>query len=205
MLLDTYNTLIAVLTIVLMAISLFFTILLIKFKPSTEKMYVKPETRETYKKTEDIEQMEETKTTLKLEKTARTRKKPRSTPHVKGCRHYVGYLERLSVSSFPYECLACPKMGTCMGERKEERKKGLERSAIDMSEYAISARIDTTIQKAKRAPWKDWRGKSEQAIRAEEVPELYELLKELGGKIKHENWEYHRYEKPLNMVVRTRA
>lgn len=67
---------------------------------------------------------------------------------------------------------------------------------IDMSEYRISTRIATTIDKTKNASWKNWRGKNEQAIRAEQVPELYELLRELGGKIKHNDWEYQCFERP---------
>lgn len=172
-------------TLVLMVISTFFTILLIKSKPST--MSKRPE-KGTTKAPEIPERPEASK-------------RPKVAPPVKGCHHYLGYLEKLSTSSFPYECLACPKLRECIGERK----KKLEEVASDMSEYRIATRIKATIEKANNAPWKDLRGKNEQAIPGDKVPELYELLKELGGRIKHNDWEYQCYEKPLNIVVRTKA
>ena len=36
------------------------------------------------------------------------------------------------------------------------------------------------------------------------MKKLYELLRELGGKIKHNNWEYQCFERPVKMVVRTK-
>jgi len=126
--------------------------------------------------------------------------KSKVASRVKGCLYYLGYLGKLSTSSFPYECLACPKLRECVGEKKEK----LEKAAGDMSQYRIATRIKATIEKSNNAPWKDLRGKNEQAIPRDEVPELYELLKELGGRIKHNDWEYQCYEKPLNIVVKAK-
>lgn len=194
--LDADYTLFAVLTLVIMIISLFFTILLLRSKQSPMKKRFEPEIKytenaETIQETEAVETAEETEAPENLE-----RIRPTS-----GCLHYLGYLEKLSTSSFPYECLACPKIGECVGEKGEKK---LEKPVIDMSEYKISTRIATTIEKTKNASWKNWRGKHEQAIRAEQVPELYELLRELGGKIKHNDWEYQCFERPVNMVVRAK-
>jgi len=179
-------------TLVLIVISLFFTLLLIRSKPSTMNKHLEKRTIETktVKTTEAPE----------IPERSEASKRPEAAPPVKGCLHYLGYLERLSTSSFPYECLACPKIEECIGKRE----KKLEKIASDMSEYRIATRIKTTIEKAKNAPWKDLRGKNEQAIPGDHVPELYELLKELGGRIRHDDWEYQCYEKPLNMVVRTK-
>jgi hypothetical protein len=149
------------------------------------------ENAETIQETEAVETAEETEAPENLKGTRPT----------SGCLHYLGYLEKLSTSSFPYECLACPKIGECVGEKGEKK---LEKPVIDMSEYKISTRIATTIEKTKNTSWKNWRGKHEQAIRAEQVPELYELLRELGGKIKHNDWEYQCFERPVNMVVRVK-
>lgn len=195
--LDADYTLFAVLTLVIMIISLFFTILLLRSKQSPMKKRFEPEIKytgnaETIQETEAVETAEETEAPESLETTHPT----------KGCLHYLGYLEKLSTSSFPYECLACPKIGECVGEKGEKKP---EKPLIDMSEYKISTRIATTIEKTKNASWKNWRGKNEQAIRAEQVPELYELLRELGGKIKHNDWEYQCFERPVNMVVRAKV
>lgn len=155
----------------------------------TEIRYAKE--METIQETEALEEVEETEEaeSLKL-------KRP-----TKGCLHYLGYLEKLSTSSFPYECLACPKIGECMGEKKRKER---EKTGIDMSEYSVSTRIATTIEKTKNAAWKNLRGKYEQAVRGEQVPELYKLLRELGGKIKYNDWEYQCFERPVKMVVRTK-
>jgi hypothetical protein len=195
--LDADYTLFAVLTLVIMIISLFFTILLLRSKQSPMKKRFEPEIKytenaETIQETEAVETAEETEAPENLKRTRPT----------SGCLHYLGYLEKLSTSSFPYECLACPKIGECVGEKGEKK---LEKPVIDMSEYRISTRIATTIEKTKNASWKNWRGKHEQAIRAEKVPELYELLRELGGKIKHNDWEYQCFERPVNMVVRAKV
>jgi hypothetical protein len=179
-----------------MTMSLYLTILLIRPKQATMNRSFGMELRyaenvEIIQGTEAVEEVEETEEPASLEITRPT----------KECLHYLGYLEKLSTSSFPYECLACPKIGECIGEKN---RKEQEKIAIDMSEYNISTRIATTIEKTKNASWKNLRGKYEQAIQAEQVPELYELLKELGGRIKHNNWEYQCFERPVKMVVRTR-
>ncbi len=135
------------------------------------------------------------------EEVPETRKRPKVMSPIKGCLHYLGYLEKLSTSSFPYECLACSKLGECVGEKK----KKLEKVGSNMSEYTVAKRIESTIEKSNNAPWRAWRGKNEEAVPGNQVPELYELLKELGGKIKHNDWEYQCYEKPLNIVVRTKS
>ncbi len=155
---------------------------------------------ETMQETEAVEAMTEETEIVTVEETEQPESLVTTRP-TKGCLHYLGYLERLSTSSFPYECLACPKIGECVGKKGE---KNPEKPVIDMSEFSISTRIAATIDKAKNASWKNWRGKSEQAIRAEQVPELYELLKELGGKIKYNDWEYQCFERPVNMVVRVK-
>lgn len=142
----------------------------------------------------------ETKEAPEIPKIPKTSKRLKAKPPVKGCLHYLGYLEKLSTSSFPYECLACPKLTECIGEKK----KKTEKVASDMSQYVITTRIKATVEKANNAPWKDLRGKNEQAIPGDQVPELHELLKELGGRFKHNDWEYHCYERPLNIVVRTK-
>lgn len=139
---------------------------------------------------------------MKTTKASKIPKSPKVAPPLKGCNYYFGYLEKISASSFPYECLACPKIRECVGE-KEIKPQEVD-SDIDMSEYRIATRIKATIEKANSAPWKDLRGKNEQAISRDHVPELYELLKELGGRVKHDDWEYQCYETPLNIVVRTK-
>jgi len=203
--LDADYTLFAVLTLVLMIIALFFTILLLRSKRSTvEKSFDTEieytENVETMQETEAVEAMTEETEIVTVEETEAPESLGKTRP-TKECLHYLGYLEKLSTSSFPYECLACPKIGECVGEKGGKK---LENPVIDMSEYSISTRITTTIDKTKNASWKNWRGKNEQAIRAEQVPELYELLRELGGKIKHNDWEYQSFERPVNMVVRTK-
>lgn len=188
-----------------MIIALFFTILLLRSKRSTvEKSFDTEieytENVETMQETEAVEAMTEETEIVTVEETEAPESLGKTRP-TKECLHYLGYLEKLSTSSFPYECLACPKIGECVGEKGGKK---LETPVIDMSEYSISTRITTTIDKTKNASWKNWRGKNEQAIRAEQVPELYELLRELGGKIKHNDWEYQSFERPVNMVVRTK-
>jgi len=183
-------------TLVLMIMSLFFTILLIKSKPSIMNQRHQKGTMVTSQETKTGK----TKKAQEIPKRPKASKKQKVAPPVKGCLYYLGYLGKLSTSSFPYECLACPKLRECIGEEK----KKLEKVAGDMSQYRIATRIKATIEKANNAPWKDLRGTNEQAIPRDEVPELYELLKELGGRIKHDDWEYQCYEKPLNIVVRTK-
>jgi len=154
-------------------------------------------TTKTTQKTKTVKPTEASE----IPKRPETPKRPKVAPSIKGCLHYLGYLEKLSTSSFPYECLACPKLSECIGENKKKQ----ERVVGEMSEYRIATRIESTIEKANNAPWKHWRGKNEQAVPGDQVPELYELLKELGGRIRHNDWEYQCYEKPLNIVVRTKA
>jgi len=196
---DANSLLFTASTLVLMVISLLFTILIIRSKPST--MNKRPEkekkTTKTTQKTKTVKPTE----VPEIRERPEASKRPKVAPSIKGCLHYLGYLEKLSTSSFPYECLACPKLGDCIGESKKKQ----ERVVGDMSEYRIATRIEATIEKANNAPWKHWRGKNEQAVPGDQVPELYELLKELGGRIKHNDWEYQCYEKPLNIVVRTKA
>lgn len=179
--------------------------LLIRSKPSTMKKHPEKE-KKTIKTTEKKKTAKEAKAPeiserLEAPKVLETPKKTKVLSSVKGCLHYLGYLEKLSTSSFPYECLACPKLGECIGENKKKQEKIVS----DIGEYRIAERIEATIEKANNAPWKPWRGKNEQAVPGDQVPELYELLKELGGRIKHNDWEYQCYEKPLNIVVRTKA
>jgi len=184
-------------TLVLMAISLFFTVLLIRSSSSSmnkrlQKIDIKaPKKMEEVKKTVELPE---------ISKKPKTSKKPKAAPPVKGCHHYLGYLEKLSTSSFPYECFACAKLRECVGEREITPKEVED----EMSEYRIATKIKVTIEKANNAPWKDLRGGNEQAIPRDEAPELYQLLKELGGRIKHGEWEYQCHERPLNMVVRTK-
>ena len=200
----TQRFFIIALSLVLITMSIYLTMLLIRSKPSTVNKNFETEIKytenvKTIQETEAVEAPEETEI-VKVEEPEAPESLETIHP-TKGCPYYLGYLEKLSTSSFPYECLACPKIRECVGE-KGERK--LEKTVIDMSEYSISTRIATTIKKTKNASWKDWRGKNEQAIQAEQVPELYELLRELGGKIKHNNWEYQCFERPVKMVVRTK-
>lgn len=138
-------------TLVLILISLFFTILLIRSKPSTMNRRPEKGTNETPLETKTVE----TKEAPEIPKIPETSKRLKAKPPVKGCLHYLGYLEKLSTSSFPYECLACPKLGECIGENKKKQ----ERIVGDMSEYRIATRIEATIEKANNAPWKHWRGK----------------------------------------------
>lgn len=208
---DADNLLFTVSTLILIAISLLFTILLIRSRPSTTSRWLPKEIKKT-KITTKIKTKQKTKAKKATEAPAmrerpenqeppENRRSPKVAPIVKGCLHYLGYLERLSTSSFPYECLACSKLGECMGERK----KKLEKAGTNMSKHTVAKRIESTIEKSNKAPWRAWRGKNEQAVPGNQVPELYELLKELGGKIKHNDWEYQCYEKPLNIVVRTKS
>jgi len=181
-----------------MVISLFFTVLLIRSSsPSMNKRLQKIDIK-TPKETEEVKKTVELPEISKKPKASK--KSKAAPPPVKGCHHYLGYLEKLSTSSFPYECFACAKLRECVGE-KEIKPKEIE---DEMSEYRIATRIKVTIEKANNALWKDLRGKNEQAIPRDEVPELYQLLKELGGRIKHGEWEYQCHERPLNMVVRTK-
>jgi type II secretory pathway pseudopilin PulG len=203
--LDADYTLFAVLTLVLIIIALFFTILLLRSKRSTVKEIFDAEIGytenvETMQETEAVDAITEETNIVTVEEKETPERLGKTRP-TKECLHYLGYLKKLSTSSFPYECLACPKIGECLGEKggKEPGKP-----VIDMSEYSISTRITATIDKTKNVSWKNWRGKNEQAIRAEKVPELYKLLRELGGKIKHNDWEYQSFERPVNMVVRTK-
>lgn len=196
MLADTDILLFAASTLILMVMSLFFTILLIRSKPPTMKKRLQKGPIEILQETKTVK----TTKAPKIPKSSETSKKSIVAHSVKGCLHYLGYLEKLSSSSFPYECLACPKIGQCIGEREEKPEK----VDSDMSQYVITTRIRTAVEKANHASWKDLRGKDEQAIPGDQVPELYELLRELGGRIKHDDWEYHCYEKPLNIVVRTK-
>ncbi len=179
-----------------MAISLFFTILLIRSKPSTIKRLLKKRTVKTTQETKTV------KTTKAPEISNREEgsKRHEVAPPVKRCSYYLGYLEKLSTSSFPYECFACPLINKCIGDKAKKPKK----VTSDLSEYRIATRIKTTIEKANNASWKNLRGNNEQAVPGDQVPELYELLKELGGRIKHNDWEYQCYEKPMNIVVRTK-
>lgn len=193
---DADNLLFTASTLVLMVIALFFTILLIKSKPSTIKRLPQKKTIKTTQETKTVQTTKAPEISNRL----KTAKRHKVAPPVRGCPYYLGYLEKLSTSSFPYQCLACPQINKCVGEKEKKP----EIVASDLSEYRIATRIKTTIKKADNASWKDLRGKNEQAAPRDQVPELYELLKELGGRIKHDNWEYQCYEKPLNIVVRTR-
>lgn len=181
----------AVSTLVLIVVFLFFIILLIRSEPLTVNKRLQKGTVATPQEAKK----------LKTKKAQESSKKPKVASPEKGCIYYLGYLGKLSTSSFPYECFACPKLRKCIGEKT---RKNLEKVAGDMSEYRITTRIKATIEKANNALWKDLRGKDEQAIPRDEVPELYELLKEFGGRITHNNWEYQCYEKPLNIVVKTK-
>jgi len=208
---DADSLLFTVSTLILIAISLLFTILLIRSRPSTANKWL-PKKIQKKKITTKIKTKQKTKTNKAIE-APEIRERPENqdapenrrrfgvAPVVRGCLHYLGYLERLSTSSFPYECLACSKLGECVGERK----KKLEKAGTNMSEHTVAKRIESTIEKSNKAPWRAWRGKNEQAVPGHQVPELYDLLKELGGKIKHNDWQYQCYEKPLNIVVRTKS
>ena len=198
---DADSLLFTVFTLVLMVISLLFTILLIRSKPSTMKRLPKKRTVKTKQETKIVKTTKVPEISNRAEALERTR----VAPPVRGCPYYLGYLEKLSTSSFPYGCLACPQINKCIGEKQKKPEKvasDLSEYSSDMNEYRIATRIKTTIEKATNAPWKDLRGNNEQAVPGDQVPELYELLKELGGKIKHNDWEYQCYEKPLNIVVR---
>jgi len=200
----TQRFFIIALTLVLVTMSIYLTMLLIRSKQSTVNKSFGTEIKytenvETIQEMEAVEAPEETEF-VEVEETEAPESLETTRP-TKGCLHYLGYLEKLSTSSFPYECLACPKIGECVGEKGKGK---LEKTVIDMTEYRISTRIAATIERAKNASWKNWRGKHEQAIRAEQVPELYELLRELGGKIKHNDREYQCFERPVKMVVRTK-
>jgi len=184
-----------------MAISLLFIILLIRSKPSTMKRPPKKRTVETKQETKIVK----TTKVPEIPHRADASERHKAAPAVRGCPYYLGYLEKLSTSSFPYGCLACPQINKCIGEKEKKPEKvatDLNEYSSDLSEYRIATRIKTTIEQAKNAPWKDLRGNNEQAVPGDKVPELYELLRELGGRIKHDDWEYQCYEKPLNMVVR---
>jgi len=190
-------------TLVLMAISLLFIVLLIRSKPSTMKRPPKKRTVETKQETKIVK----TTKAPEISNMPEVSKRHKVAPPVKGCPYYLGYLEKLSTSSFPYGCLACPQINKCVGEKEKKPEKvanDLNEYRSDLSEYRIATRIKTTIEKVNNASWKDLRGNNEQAVPGDQVPELYELLKELGGRIKHDDWEYQCYEKPLNIVVRTK-
>lgn len=68
-----------------------------------------------------------------------------------------------------------------------------------------SKKIKTVIEKASAARWRAWKNEWEQVISGDQLPELKELLQELGGKITHGGWEYSYYETPLNIIVRTKT
>jgi hypothetical protein len=208
---DADSLLFTVFTLVLIALSLLFTILLIRSKPSTANKWLPKEIKKT-KITTKIKTKQKTKAKKEIDapeirerpenqEAPENRRRSKVAPIVRGCLHYLGYLEGISTSSFPYECLACSKLGECMGERK----KKLEKAGTNMSKHTVAKRIESTIEKSNKAPWRAWRGKNEQAVPRNQVPELYDLLKELGGKIKHNDWEYQCYEKPLNIVVKTKS
>lgn len=72
-------------------------------------------------------------------------------------------------------------------------------------EARFSKRIKAIVEKAGGARWRAWKNELEQAISGDQLPELRELLQELGGKVTYGEWEYSYYENPLNLIVRTKT
>jgi len=73
------------------------------------------------------------------------------------------------------------------------------------SEDNSSKEIEAIIKGANAAPWRAWKNEWEQVISGDQLPELREVLQELGGKMTHGEWEYSYYERPLNIIVRTKT